>query len=154
MKEYVRYLYIYTEKHTCKKIQSPVLTPLAISFSAIGPCPWPRDMACIFSEYPFSLANLRKAPIGSEPVLSTKTSGTVFVMSRYKVGKSVGGFSTNILPRLSLTKSVSANTTFSSWKALMKMSFWKLVSRLFQCPLTVSSSLISVPSLGSCGSGP
>ena len=87
-------------------------------------------------------------------MLSTKTSGTVFVMSWYNVGRSVGGFSTNILPRLSLTKSVSANTTFSSWKAFMKINFWKLVSRLFQCPLTVSSSLTSAPSLGSGGSGP
>ena len=66
------------------------------------------------SVYARSFANLRKAPMGSEPVDKTNTRGVVLDISAYNVGKSVGGLSTNCCPRFSLTKSVTAKITYSA----------------------------------------
>ena len=66
------------------------------------------------SEFPVSLANLKKAPIGSDPVLNTNTSGDTLVMSSYSVCSATLGDSTNAAPRFSCTKSVMPNTVFSS----------------------------------------
>ena len=59
-----------------------------------------------------SLANLRKAFIGSEPVERMNMRGVVGPTSEYRVLRSIDGLSTNVLPRFSQTKSTAANTTY------------------------------------------
>jgi len=59
-----------------------------------------------------SLANLRKAFIGSDPVDRIKIRGVVGPTSAYSIFRSIGGLSTNVLPRFSHTKSTEAKTTY------------------------------------------
>ena len=55
-----------------------------------------------------SFANLRKAPIGSDPVDSTNTRGVSFFMLTYRSASDTGGDSTNTRPNFSDTNSVMA----------------------------------------------
>ena len=49
--------------------------------------------------------------MGSDPVDRMKIRGVVEDTSAYSTGRSIGGLSTNVLPRFSLTKSTAAKTT-------------------------------------------
>jgi hypothetical protein len=59
----------------CSTTQSPLRVAVSISRSAIGPCPWPSEMACIRSSRPISVAKRMMVDIGSAPAERTKTSG-------------------------------------------------------------------------------
>lgn len=58
-----------------------------------------------------SLANLRNAFIGSEPVDKIKMSGIVDEMFSNNTGRSIDGLSTNVFPRFSATQSTAAKIT-------------------------------------------
>lgn len=48
-----------------------------ISFSALGPYPYPREILSIFLLIPMSSAHFRKSESGSEPADKTKISGVM-----------------------------------------------------------------------------
>ncbi len=51
--------------------------------------------------------------MGSDPVLRMKIRGVEGDISLYRFARSTGGFSTNCFPRLTITNSVAANTTYT-----------------------------------------
>ncbi len=72
--------------------------PWFISFSAMGPCPWPSEMVFIFFENRISSANLSIDAYGSAPGERTKTMGRTFDESLKDVMRSNGGGSINCAP--------------------------------------------------------
>ena len=72
----------------CRQTQSPVLIAFAISASAFGPCPCPREM--IETSHSFSFANVNSIVVGSAPVDRMKTTGTVDDVS-WKISVSRSG---------------------------------------------------------------
>ena len=70
-----------------------------MSAAAIGPCPWPSEMACVFSSRPFSVAKRKMVAIGSAPAERTKTSGIEGSVSGKTTCRSRGGWSMYSRPR-------------------------------------------------------
>lgn len=54
--------------------------------------------------------------MGSDPVLRMKIRGVEGDMSLYRLARSIGGFSTNCFPRLTITNSVAAATTCKKYR--------------------------------------
>lgn len=56
-------------------VYGPSFMALWMSFSAIGPCPWPKEIVLVFSPpKPWASANLSSDAMGSAPGERTKIS--------------------------------------------------------------------------------
>ena len=77
--------------------------------------------------------------MGSEPVERMNMRGVVGPTSAYRVFRSIDGLSTNVLPRLSHTKSTAANTTYGTITCLRFFHRKVVLSRIFYRASRVSS---------------
>mmetsp|Transcript_19582 Transcript_19582/g.49168 ORF Transcript_19582/g.49168 Transcript_19582/m.49168 type:complete len:244 (+) Transcript_19582:1469-2200(+) len=104
----------------CSNTQPPSFLPSAISFSAFGPCPCPREIAWI--SLPLSIANLSSACFGSLPGDSTNTNGSALLLSAKEPARSKGGGFTKSSPSCPETYSMIAGTSRSGRSALKNIS--------------------------------
>mmetsp|Transcript_62721 Transcript_62721/g.143733 ORF Transcript_62721/g.143733 Transcript_62721/m.143733 type:complete len:427 (-) Transcript_62721:2721-4001(-) len=109
---------------------SPFLVLCAMSFSATGPWPCPREMDWNFWRKPISSANLISDPVGSDPAVRTKMIGEVVFESGNTSASTIGGDSVNSLPIFSATYISVAKTSFSSRKSFRAHILWKELSEL------------------------
>mmetsp|Transcript_50872 Transcript_50872/g.110509 ORF Transcript_50872/g.110509 Transcript_50872/m.110509 type:complete len:269 (+) Transcript_50872:773-1579(+) len=108
--------------------QSPRLLALDMSFSAMGPCPCPREMTCSLSPYSFSSAKRNKDEVGSAPVDRTKMIGVTQLVSLYTSERVKGGDSVYLIPMESRMKLTMANMSFSCRNTRRGSSFWNGVN--------------------------
>jgi hypothetical protein len=84
-----------------------------ISFSAVAPCPWPKDSVCSLSPFLHSSANLNIIAVGSDPGLSKKIIGEAEFESGKISRKIMAGDTVNSRPRLRETYWDMAKTNLS-----------------------------------------
>ena len=99
-----------------------------IIFSAIGPWPWPSEMALNFFPNFISSAKLSSIAKGSAPAESTKTRGCTLFESLKHVGRCSGGASMKRWPKLAVTKSCMPSTTLSGRTQRSTQSAWNRLS--------------------------
>ena len=117
-----------------KKTHFPRSIALCIRASALGPCPWPNDIAFNFLENRISSANLYNADAGSVPGESTKIKGVVGDESLKTCDKSAVWGSINRWPKFTATKSCIALVTLSALIHRKTSNFWNPSKSVCQCP--------------------
>ena len=117
-----------------KKTHFPRSIALCIRASALGPCPWPNDIALNFLENRISSANLYNADAGSVPGESTKIKGVVGDESLKTCDKSAVWGSINRWPKFTATKSCIALVTLSALIHRKTSNFWNRSKSVCQCP--------------------
>mmetsp|Transcript_72143 Transcript_72143/g.143092 ORF Transcript_72143/g.143092 Transcript_72143/m.143092 type:complete len:300 (-) Transcript_72143:2055-2954(-) len=110
----------------CSTTHEPEKRASEMSFLAMGPWPWPREMELVrLPPKPRDSANLSSSDIGSWPGERMKMSGAAAVESAKQPSRSKGGGSTYWRPRFSSTKEVTMGTTRSGRKQRRMQSLSK-----------------------------
>eukprot|EP00962_Isochrysis_galbana_P042760 scaffold16068_cov113-Isochrysis_galbana.AAC.2 len=80
------------------RIHVPLSIAEFIAFSAMGPCPCPREIACNFLFIFISIASFSRSSYGSEPGEMTNTIGMMLDASLYEMPRLKGGGSMKRCP--------------------------------------------------------